>query len=70
MKCGYIIEFPDKSMRCGAYYNSKRPDGLLWCHYPKCKRENCPFVNPDLLEDAKLELPVFGWDESKIMEEK
>ena len=40
---------------CKAYFDSKRADGKLWCHFPKCFDINCPLLHPELLEGAKLE---------------
>ncbi len=40
---------------CGAYAESKRPDGLFWAHYPECNNKNCPLKHKELLEGAVLE---------------
>ena len=39
---------------CAAYYESRRPDGKTWMHFPECKEENCPIEHPELLENAIL----------------
>ena len=59
-KCVYSILLPQLGTCCTVYSNSKRLDGKLWAHWPKCSTENCPFEHPELLEGA-----VFSEEEAK-----
>lgn len=54
-ECKYITPFLDGTIHCGAYVESKRPDGKLWAHFPKCANKNCPLEHPKLLGNAILE---------------
>ena len=54
-ECPYEFDIPHAGICCKAYYSSKRVDGKLWCHFPKCAEINCPLLYPELLEGAKLE---------------
>ena len=53
--CKHHLEIPTIGTCCDAYSKAKRPDGKHWAHYPECKSENCPLLNPGLLENAQLE---------------
>lgn len=55
-ECLYELDIPEVGICCKAYYNSKRVDGKLWCHFPKCTGINCPLLHTELLEGAKLEV--------------
>ena len=57
-ECSYELYIPDVGICCRAYYESKRPDGKLWCHFPKCAEINCPLLHAELLEGAKLEREI------------
>ena len=54
-ECSYELDIPEVGICCKAYYNSKRIDGKLWCHFPKCDEVNCPLKHPELLEGARLD---------------
>ena len=51
-RCIYSVILPEAGTCCNVYSQSKRLDGKLWAHWPKCSKENCPFENPALLEGA------------------
>lgn len=56
--CKYEMPFPSEhpfngTVLCGAYSESKLPNGKLWAHYPKCTSENCPLKHPELLGDQQ-----------------
>ena len=52
--CKYQIELPTAGICCRAYFESVREDKRAWMHFPACHEQNCPLVNPELLEGAKL----------------
>ena len=52
--CEYSFEIPKIGICCGAYGESKRPDGRHWAHYPFCEEKYCPLIHPELLEGAEL----------------
>lgn len=53
--CEYRFKIPTLSKNCcGAYGESKRPDGKHWSHYPFCSNRDCPLAHPELLEGAVL----------------
>ena len=54
-ECLYELDIPGVGICCTAYCNSKRADGKLWWHFPKCAEINCPLLHSELLEGAKLE---------------
>lgn len=54
-KCKYNMFIPFEGICCKAYYESIRPDGKGWMHFPLCDEPNCPLDHPELLEGAKLE---------------
>ena len=58
MECKYNLEIPTIGTCCGAYSKAKRTDGKHWSNYPECTEENCPLLNPELLEGATLESEV------------
>lgn len=56
--CKYEMPFPSEhpfngTVLCGAYSESKLPNGKLWAHYPVCRNENCPLKHPELLGDQQ-----------------
>ena len=56
--CKYEMPFPSEppfsgKVLCGAYSESKLPNGKLWAHYPVCRNENCPLKHPELLGDQQ-----------------
>lgn len=53
-RCEYSFEISNIGICCGAYGESKRPDGRHWAHYPFCEENDCPLIHPDLLEGAEL----------------
>lgn len=54
-RCIYsIILPPNGDVHCNVYSKSERSDGKFWAHFPECKKENCPFEHPELLEGAIL----------------
>lgn len=53
--CKFELRRPNSSSTlCGAYSQSKTPDGKIWAHYPECTESYCPLKHPELLLDAKL----------------
>jgi len=52
--CEYSFEIPKIGICCGAYGESKRPDGRHWAHYPFCEEKDCPLIHPELLDGAEL----------------
>ncbi len=52
--CKYQIELVTAGTCCKAYFESIRPDGKGWMHFPTCNKSNCPLIHPELLEGAIL----------------
>ena len=52
--CKYQMTIPAIGIHCKAYYESIRPDGRGWMHFPACNETNCPLIHPELLEGAIL----------------
>lgn len=52
--CKYNLPIPNTGIHCKAYYESIRPDGKGWMHFPTCNESNCPLIHPELLEGAIL----------------
>ena len=50
--CNHKIDLSivNRGTVCGVYYDSERPDGLDWGHFPKCECGNCPKNHPELLD--------------------
>ena len=55
MNCKYNMAIPNVGICCKAYYESIRPDGKGWMHFPICMETNCPLIHSELLGEAKLE---------------
>ena len=55
MNCKYNMTIPNVGVCCKAYYESIRPDGKGWMHFPACMEVNCPLIHSELLDGAKLE---------------
>lgn len=51
MICPYNVKVPDKEIHLCMLYCRYSIDGKHWSHYPDCKKENCPFLHPELLGD-------------------